>query len=398
MLLRTRIGGISRSFRSGLTPPNRMKPSRSNRREFLQGKAAARAIFDAAQNLPPAETSAGQNELSNRSDPLIAPQSYLLRIGRRAMACEFEVLLGAGPDCDGTELALAALDLVDRLESQLTVYRDMSEISRLNRSAFEREVDVEPRLFELLRLAIEIHRRTGGTYDITSGPLSKAWGFSRRAGRVPDESELATALSRVGSQRLLLSSDRRTVRFSVPEMELNLGSIGKGYALDRCCELLEAGGLGDFLLHGGQSSLLSRGSRNPGTDDGWWIGVRDPLRPGARLGLLRISNRALGTSGTGTQFFYHAGRRYGHILDPRSGRPAEGVLSSTVLARTAAEADALSTAFYVLGPSAAMEYCRRYDEPQGSLSALMVIPGARAGAVEVVTHGLDEADWRAAKD
>jgi thiamine biosynthesis lipoprotein len=379
-----------------------MKPSRSNRREFLQGKAAARAISDAAQNLPLPEPTAGSAGGANSAgQPAViglAPQSYLLRIGRRAMACEFEVLLGAGPDSDGTEFAVAALDLVDRLESQLTVYRDTSEISRLNRSAFGRDVEVEPRLFELLRLAAEIHRRTGGAYDITSGPLSKAWGFSRRSGRVPDESELAEALSRVGSQRLQFNPERRTVRFSVAGMELNLGSIGKGYALDRCCELLEAGGLTDFLLHGGQSSLLARGSRNASSEEGWWIGVRDPLRPGERLGQLRLRNRALGTSGTGTQFFYHAGRRYGHILDPRTGQPVEGVLSSTVLARTAAEADALSTAFYVLGPAAALEYCRRHGESQGNPSALMVIPGNRAGTVEVVSYGLDEADWRPAKD
>ena len=180
-------------------------------------------------------------------------------------------------------------------------------------------------------------------------------------------------------------------------MELNLGSIGKGYALDRCRELLEAGGMTDFLLHGGQSSLLARGSRNPGGDEGWWIGVRDPLRPGGRLGLLRLHDRALGTSGTGTQFFYHAGRRYGHILDPRTGQPAEGVLSSTVLARTAAEADALSTAFYVLGPTAALEYCRRYGEMHGGLSALLVVPGPRPGGAEIVTYGLDEGDWRPVK-
>lgn len=374
-----------------------MKPSRSSRREFLQGKAAVRAISDAAQNLPLPEPAAGSGDANLVGPPEAtrsAPQSYLLRIGRRAMACEFEVLLGAGPDSDGTELAVAALDLVDRIESQLTVYRDTSEISRLNRSAFERDVEVEPRLFELLRLAAEIQRRTGGAYDITSGPLSKAWGFSRRAGRMPDAAELADALGRVGSQRLLFNPERRTVRFPVAGMELNLGSIGKGYALDRCCELLEAGGLTDFLLHGGQSSLLARGSRNSTGDEGWWIGVRDPLRPSERLGQLRLRNRALGTSGTGTQFFYHAGRRYGHILDPRTGQPVDGVLSSTVLARTAAEADALSTAFYVLGPAPALDYCRRHGESHGNLSALMVIPGPRAGAVEVVTYGLDDEDWR----
>ncbi len=323
-----------------------------------------------------------------------APPSYLLRIGRRAMACEFEVLLPAGPERNGTQQAVAALDLVDRLESQMTVYRDSSEISQINRTAFERDVEVEPRLFDLLRLAADIHRRTGGAYDITSGPLSKVWGFYRRAGRMPDDADLAAAMSHVGSQRLQFNPDRRTIRFTITGMELNLGSIGKGYALDRCCELLEAGGASDFLIHGGQSSLLARGSRSPMGDEGWWIGVRDPLRPGSRLGQIRLCNRALGTSGTGAQFFYHVGRRYGHILDPRTGRPTEGVLSSSVLAPSAAEADALSTAFYVLGPTAALDYCRRYGSAGGSLSALLIVPGERPGTAEVITHNLDPADWQ----
>lgn len=381
-----------------------MEPSKSNRREFFQGKAAARAVADAAKRIPaPAAPPSGSSgaidrpaESASTATPSVsaAPQSYLLRVGRRAMACEFEVLLPAGRQREATERAVAALDLVEQLESQLTVFRDSSEVSQINRAAFEREVEVEPRLFELFRLAVEIHRRTGGAYDITSGPLTKIWGFYRRAGRMPDDAELASALSQVGSQQLQFDLKRRSIRFSSPGVELNLGSIGKGYALDRCCELLESGGANDFLMHGGQSSLLARGSREPASGEGWWIGVRDPLRPGHRLGQIRLRDQALGTSGTGTQFFYHAGQRYGHILDPRTGRPAEGILSSSVLARSAAEADALSTAFYVLGPVAALEYCRRFGASHGNLSALLVIPSAEPGKAEIVTHNLDDGDWR----
>ncbi len=102
----------------------------------------------------------------------------------------------------------------------------------------------------------------------------------------------------------------------------------------------------------------------------------------------------MGTSGSGTQFFYHNGRRFGHILDPRTGQPADGVLSATVLARTGAEADALSTAFYVLGLEAALEYCRRHSSAHGGLAAIIAVPGERAGSVEVHTFGLADCDWR----
>ena len=123
------------------------------------------------------------------------------------------------------------------------------------------------------------------------------------------------------------------MQFSRPDFEINLGSIGKGYALDRCAELLDAAGIHDFLLHGGASSVLARGSHAallPET--GWLVGVPDPLRPRRRLGQLRVVDRALATSGAGVQFFVDDERRYGHILDPRTGQPATVVVSATVVA------------------------------------------------------------------
>ncbi len=306
------------------------------------------------------------------------------------MACEFEVLLNAGQYADAPELAVAALDLVEQLEDQMTVYRPHSEVSRLNRGAIERKVDVEPRLFELLRFAKELHRRTAGAYDITSGPLTKAWGFFRRAGKMPRDDELAATLSRVGSQHLALDESQRTVRFMRPDMEINLGSIGKGHALDRCAELLEGRGVADFVLHGGQSSVLARGERGLAAGEGWWIGLRNPLRPTEQLGEIRLRNRALGTSGSGTQFFYHQGRRYGHILDPRTGRPAEGMLSTTVLAPSGAEADALSTAFFVMGMEPALAYCQAHPH----LGAVLIALGPKTGSLDIRVIGLDESDWQ----
>ena len=319
-----------------------------------------------------------------------APQTYLIRVGRRAMACEFEVLLNAGQYADGTELAVEALDLVERLEDQLTVYRAESEVSRLNRTAFEREIEVEPRLFELLAFAQNLQQRTAGAYDITSGPLSKVWGFYRRAGQMPRDDDLAAALAHVGSQHMTLDAARRAIRFSQPGLEINLGSIGKGYALDRCAELLESRGMADFMLHGGQSSVLARGSRGLAAGEGWCVGLRHPLRPDETLGEIRLRNRGLATSGSGKQFFFHEGRRYGHILDPRTGRPADGVLSSTVLAPTAAEADALSTAFFVIGIEPALAYCRA----QPHLGAVLIAAGPKVGALEIQVVGLEGADWK----
>jgi thiamine biosynthesis lipoprotein len=336
---------------------------KSTRREFLRGRAAVDALQEvAAAAVPPLETH---------------QENYLTRFSRRAMACEFEVILNAGQYPHGGEAALAALDLVDELESQLTVYRDDSEVSRLNQSAHLHNVELEPRLFALLKRAAEISCETEGAYDIASGPLSKVWGFYRREGRVPDHSDLNVVMHSVGMRNIELIPDKNSIRFLRPGVEINLGSIGKGYALDRMSELLITEGIEDFLLHGGNSSVLARGrsqesgvrSDESGNDcGGWWIGFRHPLRPECRIGEILLRDRALGTSGSGTQFFIHDGRRYGHILDPRTGWPTEGTLSTTVAANSAAEADALATAFYVMGQNKAVDYCQGHP---GIAAAIM---------------------------
>jgi len=356
-----------------------MSRPRSTRREFLQGTAAVDALADLGRD-------------SACSPELPAPRgdAYLVKVARRAMACQFEFLFNAGQYPLDTQTSLAALDLVDRLEDQLTVYRETSEISLLNRQAAHEAVVLEPGLFALLQKAQQLHAETAGAYDITAGPLSRVWGFMHRSGAIPTPEALAAALESVGSQWVQLDPAASTARFTKAGVEINLGSIGKGYALDRAADLLEAAGIHDFILHGGNSSVLARGAHSSSAGaSGWRVGVRNPLRPDRRLGELLLRNRALATSGSGTQFFMHDGRRYGHILDPRTGWPAEGVLSTSVLAPSAAEADALSTAFYVMGPSAAQEYCQHRED----VSAVMLCPGRRAGSIEKHLFGLAEHDW-----
>ncbi len=145
-----------------------------------------------------------------------------------------------------------------------------------------------------------------------------------------------------------------------------------------------------MLLHGGNSSVLARGACiAPDGPDGWTIGLRDPYRPERRIGQIQLQDQALATSGSGTQFFLHEGRRYGHIIDPRSGWPADGVLSATVLAPSAAEADALSTALYVLGPERAEAFCAA-NPPIG---CILLCAGTRHGALEIHAFGLAEGQF-----
>jgi FAD:protein FMN transferase len=353
--------------------------------------------------------------LPGRGDQLRVVDASLIRVSRRAMACEFEVCFPAGRQENGTELAIESLDLVESLEERLSFFRPESDIGRINRLAAEAPVEVEPALFDLLQLAVRLSGETGGAYDVTSAPLWEVWGFARRAGEIPSDAELAVARARIGSQFVELNPAERTIRFRKAGVKINLGSIGKGYALDVCAERLLVSGMTDFLLHGGQSSVLARGSpagdasgdsavggvsrrrlqadtddrrqESPPTVRPWEVGLANPQQPGRRLAIVNLRDRALGTSGGQFQSFRHQGRRYSHILDPRTGWPAEEVLSVTVLAPTAALADALSTAFFVLGPQASLDYCGAHPK----IGMIMLCPGA-GGKLEIHVAGVNEGE------
>src|SRR5262249_46118221 len=229
-------------------------------------------------------------------EPEAPPEEVvLLRVSRRAMATQFELALPFGTP-DALAIAEAALNEIDRLEQQLTVYRETSEVSRLNRLASVAPVPVEEGLFELLALAARIQEETGGAYDITAGALIKAWGFYRGPRRIPAGEEIARALACVGMQHVALEPESRTVRYLRPGLDINLGSIGKGYALDRVADWLrQRCNLTAALLHGGRSSVYAMGAE-PGDSRGWPIGIQHPWTPGQRLGVVRLRDRALGTS------------------------------------------------------------------------------------------------------
>lgn len=301
------------------------------------------------------------------------PEGYWVHVSRTAMACRFEVTLAAR-EPEGVEAARAALDEVDRIEDQLTVFRATSEVSLVNQRAADEAVRVSPSLFELLKLSEELRRVTAGAFDVTSGPLTRCWGFLRREGRLPEACEIEDALARVGGDKLLLDEEARTVRFAREGLEINFGSIGKGYALDRVAAGVRRR-VGAALLSAGFSSMRAVGRGADGR--GWLVGVRDPRRKDKRMAVLRLRDCAMSTSGSEEQFFEHGGRRYGHIIDPRTGYPSEGVAGVTVVAASAAVSDALATAFFVGGRAMAEEICAKY----AGVVALVLESGAERPSV-----------------
>lgn len=340
-----------------------------DRRDFLHPRQFAQTAGQVLSVLDELKTVAAE------SPPSEVP---LLRASRRAMATRFEVLLPYGLPC-ALAIANTAFDEIDRLEQQLTVYRQTSEVSRLNRLAPRMAVPVEEGLFGVLQLAERITNETEGAFDITAGALIKAWGFFRGPRRVPSDDERAETLQRVGMQHVQLDPATRAVRFDRPGLEINLGSIGKGYALDRAAALVRAEwNLMTALLHGGQSSVYAMGTPANGLP-GWEVGIQHPWDPERRLARLFLRDCALGTSAATFQHLEYNGRKLGHLLDPRTGWPAEGMASASVVAPTAAEADALATAFFILGVEWARAYCEKHPE----IGAVMLPAGDEARTVVI---------------
>ena len=322
----------------------------------------------------------------NFTDTKPEPNGFWVHVNRTAMACRFEVTLPLA-DQSGVAVGTSALNQIDELEAQLSVFRESSEVSFINREAANRAVRVEHSLFELLTLCKTLYSETDGAFDVTVGPLTRCWGFLKRAGRIPSAEDIERARSVVGSDKMLLDGETRSIRFLHEGMEINLGSIGKGYALDRIAASIRDR-VASALLNAGASTIYAVGAGQPneGRNEGWSVGLRDPRNKTRRMATLRLRDCALSTSGSEEQFFEHEGQRYGHIIDPRSGWPARRMTSVSVVAQSAAMSDALATAFYIGGSAVAEGYCAAHPdvlaillERDAGASARPVIVGSNRG-------------------
>ncbi len=286
----------------------------------------------------------------------------LLCCRRRAMACDFEFRI---PDSERRHLGAvqATLDLVDRLDGQMSVFREKSEISRINRLAHQKPVRIGPGLFDLLQRAVSLSRETGRAFDPTSGSYSRCWGFLAGKGKRPTDQEIQNLARQVGPDLLDFDSGSKTVRLKRRGVELNLGAIGKGYALDRAAAQMRATGIRNAHFHAGFSSVYAVGDFPGATRGaGWPVGIRHPLRPERDFAILHLADCGMGTSGLKEQGYVIDGQAYGHIIDPRTGYPTRGKVLVSAVAPTAAEADALSTAFFVMELEEIRSFCEEHAE------------------------------------
>ena len=277
-------------------------------------------------------------------------------LARNAMATRFEMVLHGEDELALRAAGEEALDEITALAAQLNFYGSDSEITRINAGAALGPVPVEPGLFRLLQEAKRVHGLSGGAFDITVAPLMRCWGFADGKHQVPSPGELAKALECVGMDLVHLDAETFTVQFERPGVRIDLSAIGKGFALEIACVILREAGVTSALIHGGTSTVCAIGS--PPSGAFWKMAIEHPGwgQPDADIpehkrlvAVAKLRDEALSVSAVWGRAFVARGVSYGHVLDPRSGQPAQNALLAAVALPSGTAADARSTALLVSG-------------------------------------------------
>ena len=309
---------------------------------------------------------------AERSIAFEQPASALHKVeaSRMSMGCLYSIV-AYGSDRDAIARTLeAALDEVDRIDRLMSHYREDSPVSRLNREAARVPVTVDRELFDFIALSLRYSAESDGAFDITVGPLMKTWGFFRGEGRFPSDQDLNRARQLIGFRHVALNARDRTIRFDRAGVELDLGGIAKGYAVDRAVAVLRGHGVTSALVSACGSTIYGLGHPPDGTH--WTVDIQDPLEERRSAFSIPLKDRALSVSGSSEKFFERDGVRYSHIMDPRTGHPVNGVLSVVVQAPTGTSGDAIDNVLFVEGVDRGRAFLRRHPD----VDAAFLLPAA----------------------
>lgn len=287
----------------------------------------------------------------------------------RTMGTYANAILVTADSAAGAADARVVHRVLARVDSLMSNWTTTSEVARINRVAGVKTTRVEPEVATVLAASLRMWRQSDGAFDITVEPLVRLWGFLGGPRRVPSEHEIAAVLPRVGAARVRFDPRARTVRFGRRDLRIDLGGIAKGYGVEVAAESLRARGVTDALvdLSGNMHAL----GHAPDAD-GWRIGIRDPRDRMQYFARLTLHDESVSTSGQYEQFVAANGKTYGHILNPRTGHPVEGLISVTVVAASAFVTDAWDTPLFVLGPSKA----KTKAKANPGIAVVLVQPGA----------------------
>jgi len=277
------------------------------------------------------------------------------------------VELWADDPVKGNDAIDAVMAELRRIDALMSHYKPESELSQINQYANERPVQVDKELFDLIKLSTHFSQITEGAFDITYASVGYLYDYPHHIR--PSEAQIRAKLPAVNWRNLLLDEEHHSVRFEHPGMRIDLGGIGKGYAVDRGIEILKARGVARALVTaGGDSRIIGDRMGHP-----WLVAIRHPDNPNKVVTRIPLSDSAVSTSGDYERFFDEGGVRYHHIIDPHTGHSASKVRSATILAPTATQTDGMSKTAFVLGPEKALEIINRMPE----YDAVFVLPDGR---------------------
>ena len=334
----------------------------------------------------------------------VAPDNRMLKETKLLMGTTVEITVrGEDKTLAGKAIEQAFREM-EKVDDLMSTFKEDSEISLLNREGARKPVKVSRETFRVIRESIRLSEVSNGAFDITVKPLVDLWRSVRKKERLleelkktlspagikdmkafssllPGKEELKKVLALVNYRNILLNEKKGTVRFREAGMEIDLGGIAKGYAVDKAVEKLRQEGVKQAIVNaGGDLYLLG----SPPGKSFWNVGINHPFKKGKILGMVRTRNEAIATSGNYERYFTLGGKRYGHILNPHTGMPVEGILSVTVLSEKALTADGLATAIFVLGPKKGLELANRIK----GVEAIIVSKDKQGGMIVSVSEGL----------
>ena len=270
----------------------------------------------------------------------------------KLMGSRFDITVVANDSIQANKYIDTAVAEISRIEKLISSWDDNSQTSEINRNAGAKPLKVDKELFNLIERAIGISKLTDGAFDISYASMDRIWQFDGSMTVMPSEKEIKSSVEKVGYQNIVLDKKNSTVFLKLEGMKIGFGAIGKGYAADKAKTLLISKGVPSGIINA--SGDMNTWGKQPNNED-WKVAITNPMNKNKVFALLPITNGAVVTSGNYEKYVNFNGKRYTHIIDPRTGYPSTGIISVTVFAPKAELADALATSVFVMGKEAGLD-------------------------------------------
>ena len=271
----------------------------------------------------------------------------------KLMGSRFDISVVANDSIEGQQYISSAIDEISRIERLISSWDENSQTTQINKTAGIEAVKVDSELFQLIQRALKISKLTDGAFDISYASMDKIWKFDGSMTKMPSEEAITKSVEKVGYENIVLDIEKQTVFLKLKGMKIGFGAIGKGYAADKAKSLLMSSGVVAGIINA-SGDLNTWGTQPNGKK--WMVAIVNPLNKEKVFSWMPVTNSAVVTSGNYEKYITFNDVLYSHIIDPRTGYPATGILSVTIFTKNAELADALATSVFVMGEEAGLNF------------------------------------------